>query len=241
MLRPLRALLAFVVVLGVLFVAVDRLAWYTARQVLASRIQKAEHLSDRPQVGLPGFPFLTQVARQRYTELDVTANNVLAQGITLSQVHARLFGLRVPTSALLAGHLRAVPVDRVDASALVSWSALDAALASHDITVGPAGGGRVRLAGPLSIAGQRYDARATASVRFGGDTLLVTATSVDVTTPGVASGLVSGVVRALAKAQLRYQIPLSGLPFGLTVDTVRVGNDGVAVAASAGRVVIPVS
>jgi hypothetical protein len=55
-----RKLLTFIVVLGLLLVLADRVAWWVAERGVATAIQESENLPQRPGVSIGGFPFLTQ-------------------------------------------------------------------------------------------------------------------------------------------------------------------------------------
>ncbi|MFI6209943.1 DUF2993 domain-containing protein [Streptomyces sp. NPDC051041] len=69
--RALRILLILVVILGGLFVALDRLAVGFAEDEAADRLRTAENLSAAPDVSIKGFPFLTQVAGGELDEVEV--------------------------------------------------------------------------------------------------------------------------------------------------------------------------
>lgn len=60
--RGLRILLIVVVILGVLFVIVDRVAVHFAEGEAADKLKANEQLATTPDVDIKGFPFLTQVA-----------------------------------------------------------------------------------------------------------------------------------------------------------------------------------
>lgn len=71
--RWLPAAVAAVVTL-VLLLLLDRAAEALTAPELAMKIQRAQHLSARPQVTVRGFPFLTQVLAGKYTEIDVSSD-----------------------------------------------------------------------------------------------------------------------------------------------------------------------
>ena len=79
----MRKLLIALVVLAVLFVAVDRIALVIAEDEIASRIATAYSLPTDPGVSITGFPFLTQVVSGNYQQIGVTADQIQADGVTL--------------------------------------------------------------------------------------------------------------------------------------------------------------
>lgn len=69
--RGLRILLTVVVILGVLFVVVDRVAVYFAEDEAASKVKTTENLASTPDVSIKGFPFLTQVASGELNDVEL--------------------------------------------------------------------------------------------------------------------------------------------------------------------------
>ncbi|MEU7409557.1 DUF2993 domain-containing protein [Streptomyces sp. NPDC042638] len=69
--RGLRILLIVVVILGALFVVVDRVAVHFAEGKAADKLKANEHLASSPDVSIKGFPFLTQVAGGSLDDVEV--------------------------------------------------------------------------------------------------------------------------------------------------------------------------
>jgi hypothetical protein len=69
--RGLRILLIVVVILGALFVVVDRVAVHFAEQEAASKVKTSENLASTPDVSIKGFPFLTQVASGELDDVEL--------------------------------------------------------------------------------------------------------------------------------------------------------------------------
>lgn len=227
-------LVVFVVALAVLLVVVDRVAAAFADHLIAGKIQHAEHLASSPDVTVKGFPLLTQVAAQRYNEVDVSATDLRRGDLVASALSVRLYGVQVATAQLLDGHVRRIPVDRADGTVRFSYADLDRMLTDRGVTMGYARAGVVRVHGTITVAGQRLAATATATLGVDGDDLMVAARSVDLG----GGSLVSGALSSLAKQVLTFRLPLTGLPFGIHVDRVSVARDGVtAHAVSRGFVV----
>ena len=82
----MRKLLIALVVLVVLFVAVDRIGVVLAEDQIASRIATAYNLPTDPGVSITGFPFLTQVVSGNYQQIGVTADEIQTNGVTCTEV-----------------------------------------------------------------------------------------------------------------------------------------------------------
>ena len=196
-------------------------------------------LPSRPKVDVRGVPFLTQVLRGRYDRVDVVARDVPAgevagAPIAVSRLSATLRGARVPLADALSGTVPSVPVDRVDAEALLPYSVLERSSDVADLTVAPEGD-RLRLRGSVEVFGRELEGSALSRIGVDGGVVVVTAERIDVGIV-VASDLVT---EALAD-RFDVRVPLGGLPYGLRVDAVEVQPDGLAVAARAtGTVLSP--
>jgi hypothetical protein len=227
-------LVTFVVVLAVLFVVVDRVAAAVADRVIASKLQQAEGLTQRPDVAVRRFPLLTQIAAQHYRQVDVTATGVRRGQVIATRIVVHLHGVHVATGELLSRHITRIPVDRAEGTVLLSYDDLDRMLLDQRITVAHDRGDRLRVASVLDVGGQSVPASGTATVRIDGDQLVVTAQSVDVG----GGPVVNQALSSIAKGRLSFRLLLADLPFGIHVDRVTVGPGGVlAHARSAGFVI----
>jgi hypothetical protein len=235
---PLRALLTLIVVVALLLVAADRVAWYVAERGVATTIQQSEDLPQRPDVSIRGFPFLTQAWRGVYRDVEVKFRDVpAAQGVTVDSLDAHLRGVHVPLKDIVNGSVERTPVDRAGATGRVGFAAMDAATArqipSNQLTVtyGP-GTAPDRLA----VAGT-YTSR-VGPVRLKGEARLVVQDGSLVVALVPESLNVPPIVRSAVARLLgiTYQVP--DLPFGFEVRSVAVGSDGVTVTATARNVVL---
>ncbi|MEO3785803.1 DUF2993 domain-containing protein [Actinocorallia sp. B10E7] len=78
-------------------------------------------LEGTPEVSVSGFPFVVQALTRELDEVRVTADGVRRGGITVSALDVRLFGVSVPDEG-------GVAVERLDAHAVVPFSAIEDAL-----------------------------------------------------------------------------------------------------------------
>lgn len=83
--RALRILLIIAVVLGGIFVLVDRLAVNFAEGEVADRLKSTENLSTTPDVSINGFPFLTQIAGGSLDEVRIGIQEYEAAPATASR------------------------------------------------------------------------------------------------------------------------------------------------------------
>ncbi|MFJ6565064.1 DUF2993 domain-containing protein [Streptomyces sp. NPDC091412] len=98
--RALRVLLIVVVVLGVLFAVVDRVAVHFAEGQAADRLRTTENLSSTPDVSIEGFPFLTQMAGGELDDVRVGIKDYEAatgnggQKIRIADIEADMRGVK---------------------------------------------------------------------------------------------------------------------------------------------------
>jgi hypothetical protein len=223
----IRRLFTTVVVLAVLAVLADRGAELVAARLVADRTQRAADLASRPSVTIRGFPFLTQVVRGRYQEIDVTAHDVTVGGLRFATVAVRLSGVRIELGHAVRGQVRAVPVRAGSGSAFLAFADLDGWVAAHGLplSVEPGPGDQVRVSGSVSVLGQRLSAHAAAAVSVLNGELVLTPV-------GVGSALV---------AALTVRVPVSELPLGVALTGVTVQPGGLQFSAQSSGLDIPVT
>ena len=215
------------VVLLVLLLVADRVGASVAESAVASEVQSSTRLTTEPEVDVTGFPFLTQALAGRYEQVEVTATDVPAGDLTVSRLDATLMGVQVPLSDAVSGSVGRVPVERVTARALVSYDELERRAGDRRLSLEPAGD-RVRVTGSVQVLGRTLSATAVSRVEVVEGDLLVTAESYEVGNEAVDDLL----TRALGD-RLDLRIPVTGLPYGLTVTGVDVLPEGVSVRANA--------
>lgn len=205
----------------------DRAGAALAGRALAAELQRSGGLASRPSVDVAGVPFLTQAVRGRYRRIDVEATSVPAGEVVLQSLTVQLSGVRVPLSAALSGSLDAVPVDRVDATAVLAYADLARRARNRELTVSPAGDD-VRVRGVVRVLGQELSASALSSLTVDGDEVVVTARSFE-----VGNVVADRVLTQALRDRLDFRFRLRALPYGLTVSGVDVRPEGVALAAVA--------
>lgn len=215
-----------VVVLVLVAVAADRVAVAVVDRAIATRLAAAGGLSAQPQVDVRGFPFLTQAVRGRYDDVAVQATGVPAGALRLQSFSARLQGVAVPLGTALSGSVTAVPVDRIDATALVGYAELSARVADRGLSVTAASDGLVRVTGRVTVLGRALEASALSRPRLQGAQIVVTAERFE-----VGSTAADAVLSRALGSRLDFRLTLGALPFGLRLTSLAAGPDGVTLGA----------
>lgn len=174
-----------------------------------------------------GVPFLTQALGGRYRDVRLSATGVPAGDVRLAALDARLQGVRVPLRAALSGSVDAVPVERVDARALLSYDALARRAGDRALTFAP-DGDRLRVRGSVRVLGREVSAVAVSRVVLDGERVVVTAEEYE-----VGNGLADAALTRALRGRFDVVVPLGGLPYGLAVEGLEVRPDGLAVRAVA--------
>ncbi|MEV8569439.1 DUF2993 domain-containing protein [Streptomyces sp. NPDC051322] len=220
--RALRTLLIIVVILGGLFIGVDRIAVHVAENKAADRIRSSEGLSASPDVDIKGFPFLTQLLGKKLDQVDVTLKGVeaKAQGrkVTITRVRAELHDVRISGSFSSAVAARATGTAHISYADLTKASETGAKVAYGD-------NGKVKVTGSVHILGRKVSRSVISSVTLAGKNRIRVHAD---TVPGEGIPGLEGLVRK----QTDFESAIGGLPAGLELDQVRATPDGVDVGVT---------
>jgi LmeA-like phospholipid-binding len=235
--RALRVLLIIVVILGGIFVAVDRLALHYAEGKVADRIRSSQDLDRKPDVSIKGFPFLTQVAGKQLGEVDVDLASLTAtaQGnpIQVTGVKAQLKDVRIDSS------FSSATAGTASGSAHISYAALGPAV-PQGVTVGYAGAdraakGQIKLTVKVTdllqaehidmppvveglLKGRTVAVYGTVSMADG-DTLKLDVEQLpQLPVPGLDDQI---------KSRLNQGLKMDGIPSTVTLDKVAASQDGL--------------
>jgi hypothetical protein len=234
-----RRLLTLIVVLVLLLVVADRVAWYVAERGVATAIQQSEDLPQQPDVSIGGFPFLTQAWKGVYDDVDVKFRDVPAPeaGVDVEKLDAHLRGVHIPLKDVVDRNVQRAPVDAAAATGWVSFATLDAATAhqipSSQVTVhyGPGSApDRVSVTGTYHGPTGNVQLKGEARLEAQDGSLVVTIVPESLNLPPLVR---NAVARLLG---LTYRVP--DLPFGFQVRSVAVGKAGVSATATAKNVVL---
>ncbi|MGW7055531.1 LmeA family phospholipid-binding protein [Streptomyces sp. NPDC054887] len=223
--RALRILLVVGVILGGVFVALDRLALNYAESEVAERVKSRQGLTGTVDVSIKGFPFLTQVASKHFDQVDVTVDGVEASAegrtVRVSELTAALHDVRVRGS--FSGFSDAT-ADRATGSARISYEDLTAASESS-FPVSYGGDGKVKVTGSAEILGREITRSVISTVSVvDGSTIRVRADEV----PGEGLPGIEEQVREKTDFDRR----ISGLPEGLKLEKAESTKDGLEITVT---------
>ncbi len=221
----MRKLLIAVGVLIVLLVIIDRVGVVLAEDQVASRIATAYGLPADPGVSITGFPFLTQVVSGNYQQIDVTADQIQADGATLHDLNVQLTGVHATISQLLGSGSSTVTADHATGSALVSFATVDQRL-PHGFRIAP-DGNKLTVTGKLSYHGITVPVSGTVGLSVSSSGISVTPKTINI--PG-------GLNLPVDSSKLRVDVPLGNLPLHLHLSAVHVTPGGLRIYVAAQNV-----
>ncbi|MFE4264160.1 DUF2993 domain-containing protein [Streptomyces sp. NPDC056883] len=223
--RVLRVVVIIGVVLGGLFVGLDRWAVGYAEDRMAERIQARQGLSG-VEVGIQGFPFLTQALSRDLDQVDLKVAGVdvaTADGRTthLSRLRVAFRGVE------LNGDYDGGTARSAKGSALVSYADLTAA-AQPGVTVAYGGApGKLKVTASVEFLGRTLSRSVISTVSLvdagdgkGGKTVRVRADEV----PGEGLPGIEAVVRKKTDFDRRID---GGLPSGVQLTTLTSDEAGL--------------
>ena len=224
----MRRFLVVLVVLVGLLIAADRIGVRVADHAVARQVRSSLQLQEDPAVTIHGFPFLFQVARGRYNDVEVTIPTVDAEQLHNLRVHVRLTGLHAPLGAIVNRSLKSVPVDGIAGTVSVSYADLASASGIAGLRIVPASNGAVTVSGTINALGRQLPASAQARVAVSGRNLVVTAEHA--TVGGIA---LPKSALDVAAQRLTFTVSARNLPLGLRITSVQAGADALTVTAQA--------
>ena len=218
---PGRRILITLLVLAAVGIGADTGARAMAESRLASSVQDALGLPEKPDIELQGFPFLLQVARGRLEAISIEVDDVEVEGLPFQRVTLGLDDLSFDLGALLSGS-GAAEARSGSAQAVITENALSRYLQDSGTPV------LVRLPGPgirvstrISSGGETTTATAEGGILVEGGRLVFAPDRVDV------EGSVGVPAAALA-----FDIPLPDLVPGIRYERVLVHDGTAAIEAS---------
>lgn len=220
--RVVGLIVALVILLGLVVVS-DRLAVGQAEAIVARNLRTQAGLAAEPAVTIHGFPFLTQLATNRFERIDVDGRGMTAgtaeRPLDIDRVVLRLRDVET------SDNFRTIVAASLDGTAFVTWAEIGQQFGAPVV---PQADGRVRLDVTPDLAGQQVPV--AVSVR---PVLDSPAQRVALTEPEVAIGeyrIPDAVVQRLAADRAR-PVELS-LPLSLRADDLTVNQDHLVVDAS---------
>lgn len=228
-------LLATVVVIALVLWGFDNLGRAGAQSLLAQDIDSAIGGTAAPVVTVKGRPFLPQVIRGAYQEVDVDAVGISTGPLRVDRIQAQLIDVRIPFHDVLVRDLRTVAIGRSTEQVTIRYTDLDRYLqvTGRPLTVTPAGGDRLQLAGTLSVLRQRIQVTAVVALTIENGALQITPVSVETQPQSLQKA-----VGLLLTQRLTFTVPMDGLPFGQQLVSVTPGRETIVITARGERLVL---
>ncbi|MFE4669447.1 DUF2993 domain-containing protein [Streptomyces sp. NPDC056716] len=240
--RALRILLIVVVILGGLFVAVDRLAVNFAEGEAAGRLQSTEGLAQKPDVSIKGFPFLTQLVGGTLDDVEVGIDTYEAptgdgEQIRIDDLKANMTGVD------FSGDFSSATAAGATGTAVIAYDELLKAARSEPVEVAPGvtarvtglsdgGNGKIKVAVEVEapvIGTQEMSVLSTVGVE--GDNVEVRTDSL----PDLAGvDLAEDAIRQITD----FQQAIDDLPGGIRLDKVQAASNGVEISVTGSNVVL---
>ena len=228
--RGLRIFLIIVVVLGGIFVAVDRIAVNVAENKAADKIRSSQGLNSTPDVSIKGFPFLTQVLASKLDEVDVKLSGITAtaqgRSVQLTEVRAELKDVTINSS-----FSSAIAADATG-SARISYADLTKS-APKGATLSYAGAERAAK-GQVKVTGNIADLLAGTGASVPESLKALPPLSTYSTVSFVGGNQVrlhAENLPSLVESRLRkvvdYNLKIDGLPSSIKLEKTSAAEDGV--------------
>jgi hypothetical protein len=224
--RGLGWLIALVVVI-VLLVGADFAARAVAENVAATQFQKQGNLTNKPDVSIGGFPFLTQVASKDFGDVKVSAANEREGPVTITSINATATGVHLNSYSFNSG-----TISTISGTLLIDFASLGNTLTNQIGALGTLLNGAgldLTAAGPDEVKASMNLLVTTGSATW--RVSRVSPTELNITLVG-SSNLPSSLLSSIQDVD----IPIPKLPLGLTIDSVRVSTAGVVGTISGSNV-----
>jgi LmeA-like phospholipid-binding len=228
----MRRFFIFLIILALILVAADRIAVRVAQRAIGQQIERSQNLSERPDVKVAGFPFLTQAIGGRYKQINADLVDLTVDGgLTIDKLDVQLNGVRIKASDAIAGRVSQAPVDSASALATVDYAALNAAVKANlpddrlKVQLAEGKGDQLSITGTYRSTLISVKIEGQAAVQIQDGKVLV---KLD---PDSLGGLPTQV-RSQVTSLLTGSYKLPPLPFGFKAKSVAVGPNGVTVRAT---------
>lgn len=233
--RVLRVVLVVGVLLGGLFVGVDRWAVGYAENRMAERIESRQGLAGGVRVDIKGFPFVTQALAHDLDEVDLKMD-----GLNVKTPEGRVAHVSQLRAAFhdvaLNGDYSGGTAKRAEGSAMISYADLTTA-AQQGVTITYGGApGKVKVTATLELLGRSLTRSVVSTVSLvdgkdGGKVVRVHADEV----PGEGLPGIEGAVRKRTDFDRKLD---GGLPAGLQLTGLTADEGGLHLVLGGTNVVL---
>lgn len=234
--RALRTLLIVAVILGGIFVIVDRVAVNLAEGEAADRLKANENLASTPDVSIKGFPFLTQVAGGTLDGVEVGIRDYEAttgdgaRKIRIDDLRADMEGVE------FSGDFGSATAARATGTATVAYDELLETARSEPTRVGPGvtanvlglsdgGNGKIKVEVEATVLG----AELPEPISVLSSVTVVDGHTVRVKADGVPKFGGVELVESRIREITDFEQKIDGLPGGIRLDKVEAARNGVEI------------
>jgi LmeA-like phospholipid-binding len=242
--RLMITLIVLLLILAGLAVAADRVGKSYAERMISDKVaeqvanQKAT--SEKPDVTIQGFPFLTQVSRGHYDEIKIELANFAGPAGNNRTVKMKLLDVRAkdvaaPLETIRSGNGNIVAgtvtgIGEIDYPQLVELIGQPGVkLAAKD--------GKLTGSAPVQVLGQTVNVTGTAELTVKSGNVVQVRFS-NVSAAGLPDNpLVKGLINSYVN-KLAFDLKVPALPLKLTVQKVEAQADGLKVTAGAADVAL---
>lgn len=251
----MRKLILALVCLLALVVVVDFGAAAYSEYRVSRGLRAGGELTADPDVTITGFPFLTQAAAGKYSNVEIRAQGVNSNVVGEVTVEANLHGVSIPASDLVNGTVKTVPVDQIDGRVLIDATELGTFLGIPDLQVsappadpsdgtGGSGGsgmttsGGVVLTGTVPVGPLRASVSVQADLVLDGENVKVVATDLYFGPEGRADFTVPEILKPTVLGLFTKTIDAQQLPFGVVPSKVYAEGSQLVIEGVGENVVI---
>ncbi|MEV5952693.1 DUF2993 domain-containing protein [Streptomyces sp. NPDC051987] len=240
--RALRILLITVVVLGILFVIVDRVAVHFAQGEAADKLRTTENLASTPDVSIKGFPFLTQVASGTLDDVQVgikeydattgtAGKTIRVEDLNADMKDVTFTGDYSSGTARTATGTALVPYDELLKNAQSTPTDLGLGFTGRVVGLADGGDGKIKVTLDVGVPGVGAHQKVTVL-----STVTVKNNTVQVHADNLPKLAGVGLVEDRFRRASDFQQAIDQLPGGFKLDSVQAAPNGVEIAVKGSNV-----
>ncbi|GAA2647557.1 LmeA family phospholipid-binding protein [Paractinoplanes durhamensis] len=207
---------------------------------VAEQVANQKATSEKPDVTVEGFPFLTQVARGHYDEIKIGLANFSGPAgndrtIKMKLLDVRAKDVAAPLDTIRSGNGNIV-AGSVTGSGLIDYPQLVELVGQPGVKLA-AKNGKLTGTAPVQALGQTFTVTGTAAFTVKSGNVVQVRFS-DVTAEGLPdNALVKGLINSYVN-KLAFDLRVPALPLKLTVQKVEPTAEGLRVTAGASDVAL---
>jgi hypothetical protein len=231
--RLLSVLIVLVVVVGGLLLVADRAGATVAERSISDQVKKEVAArggtTSEPDVTVSGFPFLTQVLRERYDKITIVMRDVQGEGIRLPRLDVEATDVTASMRTLMSGEGEVV-AQRVTGTATIGYASVAQLIEQEGLRLSERDG-ELRVSLPVEVLGQQVTLTGTAELSLAEGKIRVRFR--DLAAEGVPDiPAARNLINEIAE-RISVDVALPALPFALQVENVTPRPEGLAVTATA--------